>query len=244
METSSTAIRSRVAAGESVKGLVPEAIRVAVECEPSYGAPEALSQEFFSARKSELVERVSSKRFEHVMGVVEACGKLAETYGVDVRKARLAGLLHDWDKGYDDAGIRARAEELGCAGELGVWLVENMPQVLHAHTAARALARDFPCIPADVIRAIDRHTTAAVDMTPLEMVLYVADAIEEGRRFGRIDQLRAAVGTVCLEELFFLTYEYWVLLLFERRKQLHPDTIAIWNALVARRAAGKETHDR
>ena len=33
-----------------------------------------------------------------------------------------------------------------------------------------------------------------------------------------------------LEELYFETYEYWVFLLFERRKPLHPDTIAIWNA--------------
>ena len=62
------------------------------------------------------------------------------------------------------------------------------------------------------------------------MVLYIADAIEPNRQFGRIDELRAAVDEVSLEELYYKTYEYWVFLLFERRKALHPDTIRIWNA--------------
>ena len=109
-----------------------------------------------------------------------------------------------------------------------------MPNVLHGITAAKALGREYPAIPADVLQAIDRHTTAADDMTPLDMVLYVADAIEPGRVFGRIDELRSLVGEVSLEELYFHTYEYWVFLLLERRKPLHPDTIRIWNANVSR----------
>lgn len=128
-------------------------------------------------------------------------------------------------------------------GELDSWIVSNMPQVLHGHTAARALSREFPQIPEDVIQAVDRHTVAAIDMTKLDMIVYIADAVEESRRFGRIDELRAAVGETDLEELFFLTYEYWTLLLFERRRQLHPETIRIWNALVARRAARRKEHD-
>ena len=164
---------------------------------------------------------------------------LADAYGVDRRCARLAGFLHDWDKGYDDAGIRARVKGAGLDETIDPWVVENMPQVLHGMTAAAALAREHPDIPADVIQAIDRHTTAAVDMTPLDMVVYVADAIEDGRRFGRIDELRAAVGKVDLEELFFETYRYWVFLLLEHRRQLHPATITVWNAYAARTAARK-----
>ena len=124
--------------------------------------------------------------------------------------------------------------------EVDPWVVENMPNVLHGETAARALARDFPEIPGDVLQAIDRHTTAAEDMTPLDMALYIADAIEPGRQFGRIDELRAAVGTGTLEELYFQTYEYWVFLLFERGKPLHPDTIRIWNSYLTKHPRKKE----
>lgn len=258
MDLSSSEVRARISAGESVEGFVPESARARVEAEASYRlAPacpasaenaeadeaDALSDAFFNARKEDLAGRVSEKRQRHVEGVVLACEHLARCYGGDVRKARLAGLLHDWDKGYDDAVIRARVDELGMAGSIDPWVVRNMPQVLHGHTAARALARDFPQIPADVIQAVDRHTVASVDMTKLDMIVYIADAVEEGRRFGRIDELRAAVGKVDLDELFFLTYEYWTFLLFERGKQLHPETIRIWNELVARRAARRKEHD-
>ena len=156
-----------------------------------------------------------------------------------MRKARLAGLLHDWDKGYDDAGIRARVAELALDDVLDPWVVAHMPQVLHGPTAAAALGRAWPAIPRDVLRAIDRHTTAAVDMTPLDMVVYIADAIEESRQYGRIDELRALVGKVSLEELFFSTYEYWVILLIERGKPVHPATITVWNSYAARAAARK-----
>ena len=196
--------------------------------ERDYGAA-GLTDAFLAAREAELAGRVSPRRLEHIRGVAATARRLARTYGVDERKAYAAGLLHDWDKGLDDAGIRQRVRDLGLEEAIGPWVVENMPQVLHAPTAAADLGRRFPEIPA----------VAAEDMGPLDMVLYVADALEPGRQFGRIDELRAAEGAVDLEELFFLTYEYWVYLLLERRRMMHPDTIRIWNTYVARRAPKK-----
>ncbi|HAM15562.1 MAG TPA: hypothetical protein DCP91_06850, partial [Eggerthellaceae bacterium] len=246
LQVSSSDIRARIAEGRSVRYLVPESVRVSRTGMFAAGtdalhaevpAPQdagfendPLSDAFFEERKAELVKRVSPKRFAHSLGVSETCVQLAERYGVDVRKARIAGLLHDWDKGYDDAGARARVRELGMEDEVDPCIVQDMPTVLHGITAARALGRQFPQIPHDVLQAIDRHTTAALDMSALDMVLYIADAIEPNRQFGRIDELRAAVGSASLEELYYQTYEYWVFLLFERRKPLHPDTIRIWNA--------------
>lgn len=189
---------------------------------------DALSEEFFAARKDELARRVSEKRFKHVMGVVDAAEHLAETYGVDVRRARLAGLLHDWDKAYDDEGIRERAREVGL--QVDPWIFEHQPRLLHGPTAAAALGRDFPEIPSDVLQAIDRHTTGEVDMTPLDMVLYCADALEAGRRFGRVDELRAQIGRVTLEELFVAVLGYWTILIIEQGKTLHPRTVEVWNA--------------
>ena len=188
----------------------------------------ALSDEFFAAREEELSRRVSEKRFKHVMGVVEAAERLAKTYGVDVHRARLAGLLHDWDKAYDDEGIRKRVREVGI--QVNPWIFEHQPRLLHGPTAAAALGRAFPEIPRDVLQAIDRHTTGEVDMTPLDMVLYCADALEPGRRFGRVDELRAQIGHVTLEELFVAVLGYWTILIIEQGKTLHPRTVEVWNA--------------
>ena len=242
LEVSSSSIREREAQGRSVRYLVPEELRN--EAAPAIfsrqGNESALSKSFYKARKAELEKRVTPKRFKHSMGVSKACVQLAEAYGLDVAKARLAGLLHDWDKGLNDDQARDRVRELGMLDEVSPFVVEHMPAVLHGNTAARVLARDFPEIPGDVLQAIDRHTTADEHMAPLDMVLYIADAIEPGRQFGRIDELRAAVGSCSLEELYFKTYEYWVFLLFERGKPLHPDTIRIWNSYMVGKQRKKE----
>lgn len=242
LEVSSSDIRERLACGKSVRYLVNQmALPLATRCLfEREGDESALAKGFFKERKAELEERVTPKRFKHCLGVSKACVELAERYGVDVPKARLAGLLHDWDKGYDDDGARARVRELGMEGEVSPWVVEHMPHVLHGNTAARALGRDFPEIPGDILQAIDRHTTADEQMSPLDMVLYIADAIEPSRQFGRIDELRSAVGEVSLEELYFKTYEYWVFRLLERGKPLHPDTIRIWNANTMKHRRKKE----
>ena len=197
-----------------------------------------LSDEFYEARDCDLADRVGKKRLAHIHGVADTCAHLARVYGVDERRARLAGLLHDWDKGYDDDGIRARAAELGL--DIDPFVLDYMPRVLHADTAAAALGRDFPEIPADVLQAVARHTVGAPRMSDLDMVLYVADAIEPNRTFGDVDALRAEVGEISLEDLYFDVYRYWVLRMLERGITLHPQTVDIWNDLIIRRDMRKE----
>ena len=190
------------------------------------------SEEFYKERRDELEKRVGPRRFKHSLGVSETAEALARVYGADKTAARMAGLLHDWDKGYDDAGIRARVEELGLA--VDPYVFEEMPWLLHGPTAAAALARAFPCLPRDVVQAIARHTAGAVGMTDLDMVVYVADALEPGRDYAGLDEIRALAGQVPLEELYLATFRHVFLNLVERRKRIHPQSIEIWNYYLAR----------
>lgn len=45
--------------------------------------------------KQELKESLSEKRYIHSLGTMERAEELAKIYGVDIEKARLAGLTHD-----------------------------------------------------------------------------------------------------------------------------------------------------
>lgn len=45
--------------------------------------------------KENLKKKLSSKRYEHTIGVEYTSTCLAMRYGVDIEKARIAGLLHD-----------------------------------------------------------------------------------------------------------------------------------------------------
>lgn len=193
---------------------------------------DALSDEFYSERAKELKDRVSEKRLAHIEGVAKCAVMLAQVYGIDERKARLAGLLHDWDKGYRNNAMRERVCDLGLDSSLDPWVVANLPEVLHGPTAAAALSRSFPEIPADVIHAIEVHTVACKDMSDLDKIIYVADAIEPNRKHDGVDAIRAEVGKVQLDDLYRDVYKHWLSVLLEKEVVMHPDTIDIWNEMV------------
>ena len=194
-----------------------------------------LSDEFLAAMHEELKGRVSKKRLRHIEGVADTAEEIAQAYGKDRRKARLAGLLHDWDKGMDNDEIAERVYELGIEDEIGQWTIDNMPEVIHGISASHALGVSFPEIPDDVINAIRVHTTASVDMSDLDKILYIADAIEPGRSFDSLPDLRAMIGTSSLDDLYFEVYQFWTKALISKGRALYPDTIRIWNDMCAKR---------
>lgn len=185
------------------------------------------SDAFYEERREELAGRVGPRRFAHSLGVAETARELARVYGTDETAARVAGLLHDWDKGYDDPGILARADELGM--ELDAELAA-MPRVLHGLTAAKALGREFPELPSEVLTAIERHTLGEVGMSDLDMIVYIADALEPGRKGKVVQKLREKIGELELRELFLEVYAYWVQLIMERRHPMYSKTTEIWNS--------------
>jgi predicted HD superfamily hydrolase involved in NAD metabolism len=196
-------------------------------------AASVYSKDFRAERIKDLEGRVSQKRLKHILGVEQTAAKIASVYGEDTQKAALAGLLHDWDKGMNDEAIRVRALELGIDDGADGWVIEHMPATLHGPTAAAALARTFSNIPHDVIRAIEVHTIGASQMTALDKILYVADALEPGRNFAEIAYLRDLIGAASLDDLFFEVYKFWTCALIRHGRVLHPHTVEVWNSLVS-----------
>ena len=70
-------------------------------------------------------------------------------------------------------------------------------------------------------------------MTELDQVVYIADMIEPTRDYPGIEELRDAVGEASLAELFALGYQQGFMHLVRERRRIHPDTLDVWNALVA-----------
>lgn len=174
-------------------------------------------------------ERLGERGAGHCERVAATAAELAETYGADVELARLAGLLHDWDRD------RAKSELVESARGEGLEVSptdEAVPYLLHARTGAAGITREFPGLPPEVVQAVARHTVGALDMTALDEVVYLADMIEPARDFPGVEELRAAVGSVPLSELFALGYQLSVMHLVRRRKHIHPETLVVWNALV------------
>lgn len=197
----------------------------------------ALSDEFFSRAKQLLEKRVSPHRFAHCCSVARYSAYLAKLYHYPEQEARIAGLLHDWDKAYTNDDIRARA--LAFKTRIDGEVLDFLPALLHGPTGACALEADFPFLDGRILRAIERHTAGHEQMSDLDCIVYVADALEEGRSYPGIEDLRALPGTVSLQELFFETYKHVLLYLVQRNAQLHPRTLCVWNWYVRQRSKGE-----
>ncbi len=178
--------------------------------------------------ESLLRERMAAKqrRLQHVLGVADTAGRLARTYGVDEFEAVAAGLLHDWDKVVPGDELLLRATSLGVSLD---GPVDCTVGLLHGPVAARELPAQFPDLPDSVFQAVARHTIGAPDMTPLDMVVFIADAIEPGRSGAYADELRDMVGEKPLEELFFTCFAHGIAYVVSTGRYLYPTAIDIYN---------------
>ena len=180
--------------------------------------------------------RLSGKRLAHVHSVSDYAAQMARAYGVNEYDARVAGLLHDWDKLLVDEEFPARMEELGITPPPQV---ELMWPVLHSFTGAKAVEREFPELEPQIISAIWNHTLGSTTMTELDMVVFIADMIEPLRKADKrplLKQMRKDMGKVPLEELYFTSYQETMNSLVVRKRFIHPSALDIWNDLVAKRA--------
>lgn len=177
-----------------------------------------------------LRERLSPDAFGHSERVARTAERLAEIYGVDPAAAACAGLLHDWHRETDGAELLARAHALGVTVTP---VDEAVPYLLHGPVAGAELAREMPALTGEIVAAIAAHTYGAAEMSPLAMIVYVADVIEPDREHDGVEDLRAAAGSVPLDELFARAYVASVEHLVRTRRHIHPMTVETWNRYVA-----------
>ncbi|HEV3195939.1 MAG TPA: bis(5'-nucleosyl)-tetraphosphatase (symmetrical) YqeK [Candidatus Cybelea sp.] len=119
-------------------------------------------------------------RYEHSLRVARCAATLAQRHGVDVRKARLAGMLHDLARLYTPGRLLSECEARGFSIEP---FERAHPVLLHARLGAAIARERFGVEDAEVLSAIEKHTTAAGDMSSLDCVVYLADSLEPARTF-------------------------------------------------------------
>lgn len=178
------------------------------------------------------MEKAKPKRYRHSLGVAQTAASMALAYGVDAYQAYIAGLVHDWDKVVppDELVARAIAYHLPISGSPALAV-----QLLHGPVAAVELPQEFPDLPQPVLQAVARHTVAARDMTPLDMIVFVADAIEPGRRGEYADHLRSLVGEVPLEDLFLESFAEGLVYVIEGGRYVYPTAVEVYNSYVLKK---------
>lgn len=139
----------------------------------------------------DLVKRLSKKRMQHVLSVVKEADRLAKFYAADVEKCRLAALLHDSAKELSLEEMQSLLEK----DKIQDLRREDFLQgeILHGFVGARWAQKHFQIEDAEILEAIAYHTIGKKDLSLVAQIVYIADAIEEGRNYPGLDRIRRKV---------------------------------------------------
>jgi len=163
---------------------------------------------------------MSEKRRVHTEGVRETAIKLAELYGADVEKAEEASLYHDIYRGVNKEELNQFIDQFNLPQRY-----KDNPNLAHSKLAAIAMERDFGVTDRDVINAVSYHTTGRAGMSVLEKVVFLADAIEPGRDYPGVDELRR-LAYVDLDRACLLSLTRTAEFVKEQGIYLDEDTLA------------------
>ena len=178
------------------------------------------SDEIVSKEKSNMTE----DRFEHCIGVSKTAKKLAELNQYDEDKAALAGFIHDYAKQVSVEEYREVIKTKGFDQDLLNW----NRSIWHGIVGIYFIQRDLKINDSEILTAVRRHTTADVEMTTLDKIVFMADYIEPGRSFPGVEEARKityanidrGVGYQLAHTLEFL---------IEKRNKIYPRTLDAYN---------------
>ena len=186
---------------------------------------------------------MSEKRSYHTLAVEQMAIRLGRIYAPDkLEVLRSAALLHDITKEIKSDG------QIELCGQLGINLTESdilAPKTLHARTAAAVIPRDFPeFAEPEIISAVRWHTTGRAGMTILDKMIYLADYIDDSRKFEDCVKLRNYFfdfdfdnathdqKIMHLGDTLIISYDMTIKSLIENNAPISKDTFDARNELI------------
>lgn len=178
-------------------------------------------------RLIEYIERnMTEKRRIHTYAVVEEAKRLSRQYGEDVEKAELAALFHDVFRGVSEQALNGYVRQLGLSA---AYL--NNANLAHSKIAAFIMERDYHVKDRDIINAVSFHTTGRANMSRLEKIIYLADAIEPNRNYPGVEQIRE-LAYEDLEKACLMSVEHSLEYVKCRGLYLDQDTVLAQDSLI------------
>lgn len=158
-------------------------------------------KEEYNKIKEKLSKKLSTKRFDHTIGVSYTAAAMAMRYGVNVDKAAMAGLLHDCAKYMTDDELIEKCTKYGI--NCSETELRN-GYLLHAKLGAYFSKEKYGIADEEICSAVRYHTTGKPAMSVLEAIVFTADYIEPGRKVLPNFKLIRSMSFVDLDEAVYL----------------------------------------
>jgi nicotinate-nucleotide adenylyltransferase len=213
-------------------------IRANAIYEPSY----RIFHEILPTTREQLTEAefalrrlIPAKRLIHSLNTMREAVRLGKIHGMALEPCALAGLLHDCTK-HSKPGMFPMDAYRPFNGEKTPSNVP--PEIEHAYTGSMCAQTQFGIEDEDILHAIRYHTTSRPDSSLLEKIVFVADKIEPGRTFPRIDEIRD-IASSNIEEGLLECLRDIMQQLRDTGRPIHPDTDAAYHQLLHRASLDK-----
>ena len=186
---------------------------------------------------AQLKKMFDDELFTHSMKVRDLALRLAE--GSDIKRKRVAAaaLLHDIAKGISPDDLIRYAASYGIPLSPGQTL---NPKTLHQNVGAEMVRHQFGINDGPVLSAISKHATADTYMTDLDIIIYLADSLEEDRDYEGVEQLRE-LAFHDLQEAYFQTLRRTIIYVLQRELYIDERSVKAYNAACIKRAEKRKS---
>lgn len=203
------------------------------------------SEKIISDLETKIENKLSQHRYVHTLGVKRAAIKIAEyCYSGDISEIAVAALLHDISKEYSVAEQFQMMRE----SEKDFSDTDFMSEpVLHSFTAPVVISKDYSDFAtANILSSTFNHTTGSPDMSIFDEIIFVADYVEDGRKYDSCIAVRDDLfdsfsssfdREECVMHLHNATIailENTIVHLIKNKQVLNERTVATRNAFLAR----------
>lgn len=178
--------------------------------------------------KIDLQMVLKKKRYQHTLGVVKSALHLAQCYGADKDQAELAALLHDYCKNMSVEQYQEYIQRYHISFDE---IAKDNPELMHGRIARYIAFDQYGIREADVLNAIEFHTTGRKQMSLLEMIVALADYIEEGRDFPGVEEIRK-LAQEDIRKALLKGIDGTLKQLIDSGSMIHRDTIEARNDLI------------
>lgn len=178
---------------------------------------------------NKLEKIIDKKRFLHSLSVAETSVLLANKFKVNIKKAALAGILHDCAKEMPVNKAKKYLKNLKADA-----LTKETPTIWHAFTGYLYARKIFGIKNNEILNAIKYHTVGSEKMNKLAKIVYIADFITDRKKnISTKNTFKLLkIKDISLNKLLLYVIKQKVFYLLENNKKIHFDAIKLYNKII------------
>lgn len=173
-------------------------------------------------------KRLKPSRMKHTLGVMKKAKELSEIYGVSSEKAMIAAVLHDYAKNLSDDELKKYIEDRS----IEVDKESNMNiSLMHGIVGSYMVKEELGIEDKEILDAISYHTFGRENMSLIEKIVFLADAIEDGRDYEGVEDIRE-VSRTDIDRAIVLSIENTLMYVLKNGHIIHLNSVRLRNELI------------